>query len=656
MNVRPRLSRVWTATLLVASALGTPPRAGAQEVAVADSGSDDAAEMERLLQILEEETEVATRTRMNSDFVPGIVTVLQGDEMEALGFETVWEALEMVPGMQVARDLSGAPSLIMRGLQFPFNSGNVKVLIDGLSLSREDAGVNGIALDTPIALVERIEVIRGPGSVVHGDFAFMGLVNIVTRSRSRAFARGTTDEAWSGGGVVRFGEDSGWHGSLAAAGLTTDQALVVKPRTGEEQRLWAVADVGVAGFSVHAAFASRDVDEAAPPPGGPTIGSFQRHGSVEARWEAALGPDLKAIAHADYRRNRFELSDVELEGWVGGGGVALQWQGWRRHAWLLDVGWTGSHIDRARFRPLDASPPSSPPQSGPVPGAPPLPGSGTLGVDLEDEGRTILSATLQDAFDLSEDLTLTAGGRLDHYDDLGTRLTPRAALVWRVSAEHVLKLQYAEGFRPPTFFELFGRNDRSPRAQRNANLDFEINRTAELHYVLRKPGRVIRATAFRTNLDAMIFPRMGFRNGDEARATGFELEWQQQIGSRLKTSADLSFVDAQDSRNQAAELQRSPASAEWLGNLAVSWRMTRQAALTARWSHVGDRIAPEFPGYDLVDLTLSRRDLLLRGLQLRLGVKNLFDDDVVYPQVLPERNLPLRFPGRSVWVQLSWSR
>jgi iron complex outermembrane receptor protein len=138
--------------------------AGAQEH-VAEAGGD-AAELEQLLQILAEETEVATRTRMNGDFVPGIVSVLTGEEMEALGFETVWEALSLVPGIQVARDILGTPTRVMGGLQFPFNSGNVKILLDGMPLSREDAGVNGIVLDTPVALVERIEVIRGPGSVV----------------------------------------------------------------------------------------------------------------------------------------------------------------------------------------------------------------------------------------------------------------------------------------------------------------------------------------------------------------------------------------------------------------------------------------------------------------------------------------------------------
>ena len=86
-------------------------------------------EESKLLAILAEETAVATKTRVNGDFVPGIVSVLHGDELEALGIETAWEALSLVPGIEAVRDPTGNPNVIVRGLEFPFNSGNVKILI-----------------------------------------------------------------------------------------------------------------------------------------------------------------------------------------------------------------------------------------------------------------------------------------------------------------------------------------------------------------------------------------------------------------------------------------------------------------------------------------------------------------------------------------------
>src|SRR5712691_4125891 len=154
------------------------------------SGQAEEKDLEELLSIVQQETDVATKTRMNSDYVPGIVTVLEGDELEALGVANAGEALGLVPGMQTARDDRGSPTVIVRGLDFTFNSGNIRILINGVPMARADAGINTSALLIPVEQIERIEVIRGPGSVVYGDFAFMGLVNIITRKEgTRVFGR-----------------------------------------------------------------------------------------------------------------------------------------------------------------------------------------------------------------------------------------------------------------------------------------------------------------------------------------------------------------------------------------------------------------------------------------------------------------------------------
>src|SRR4029078_13627682 len=148
-------------------------------------------ELQQLMSLLQQETAVATRTRMNSDYVPGIVTVLQGEELEALGRRFAWDALALVPGIQPVRGQVSSASAVVRGIQFPFNSGNLKILLDGVPLSRQSSGINGSVLFLPVEQIDRIEVIRGPGSVVYGDFAFMGLVNIITRKEgNRVHLRG----------------------------------------------------------------------------------------------------------------------------------------------------------------------------------------------------------------------------------------------------------------------------------------------------------------------------------------------------------------------------------------------------------------------------------------------------------------------------------
>ncbi|MEO7921593.1 MAG: TonB-dependent receptor plug domain-containing protein, partial [Thermoanaerobaculia bacterium] len=229
----------------------------------AQKPADEEQELANLVAILSHETDVATKTRMNSDFVPGTVTVLQGDELEAMGIETAWEALSLVPGMQAVRDRGGLPSVMVRGLPFPFNSGNVRVLVNGLSLANEHAGINGISLQIPIQLVERIEVIRGPGSVVYGDFAFMGLVNIVTRAEgARLYARGGGDKAVSLGASLAI-SDPAYGFSLAAtgAGWASTDAPAAAPRAAHESRGWGSLNLGYRGFSFTAEAVGRDIEQ-----------------------------------------------------------------------------------------------------------------------------------------------------------------------------------------------------------------------------------------------------------------------------------------------------------------------------------------------------------------------------------------------------------
>jgi len=73
---------------------------GTAEV-VAQSAPDAASEdtLKEIMQLLEENSELATRTRMNVDFVPGVMTVLHGSDLEARGVQNVYDALGLVPGM-----------------------------------------------------------------------------------------------------------------------------------------------------------------------------------------------------------------------------------------------------------------------------------------------------------------------------------------------------------------------------------------------------------------------------------------------------------------------------------------------------------------------------------------------------------------------------
>jgi iron complex outermembrane receptor protein len=113
---------------------------------------------------------------------PAAVYVLTNEDIKRSGATSIPEALRLVPGVQVARGNNSSWAISVRGL----NSGlanKLLVLIDGREVY--DALFSGVywdIQDTPLADIERIEVIRGPGASLWGANAVNGVINIITKS------------------------------------------------------------------------------------------------------------------------------------------------------------------------------------------------------------------------------------------------------------------------------------------------------------------------------------------------------------------------------------------------------------------------------------------------------------------------------------------
>lgn len=607
--------------------------------ALAAQAEDDAAYAE-LMATLEQETAIATRTRMNRDFVPGMVSVLEGEQLLATGVRTVWEALAQVPGVQIELDGRGNPTLTARGIQFPFNSGSIQILLNGFPIGREDIGSNGAALFLPIAHVERIEFVRGPGSVLYGDYAFQGLLNIVTRQEGRFVEIGVDDHGAREVHWLHAGEIGDWRYSGSFAALASDDVVLPGTRRASEDRRSGVLQLARGDLRLLAQGEMRDIGRISGIP--PDPGFEDSSWTIAGEYAHDFGNGLELRGHAQHLDNRYytgELRtqqgsvDLVFEGTELRGGGELAWSGWSNQQWLAGISYMHGDIGLATFR--GAGPPGLPP----------------ILLRVTGERREVLSAYLQDQIALQEDLQLTLGARWDDNRDVGTRLTPRASLVWQPAEGHVLKAQYAQGHRAPTFFELY--------TIPGTDLDFEVNATTELSYIHRKPGRTLRATLYQSRLSDMIFldPRIrGFGNVASARSDGLELEWSQHIGERLRVDATLSHVDAEDNRNAQLRSEPSGATPRLTGNLAVVWRMLDHASLGVAWNHVGarDAVIAGSGEYDRVDLNLVVKGWLHPDLDLRLGVDNVLDERTTHLIIGPTGVTNLDYQDRISWLQLRW--
>jgi len=311
---------------------------------------DDFAAFQELLEILDEQTTVATKTKLNSDYVPGMVTVLQGADLEAMGIATVWEALSLVPGMQIFRNNLGEPFVVVRGLPFPFNSGNIKILTNSVAMSRETSAINTSALLMPVEQVERIEVVRGPGSSVYGNFAFMGLVNIITRKEDqRVFASVANGDHYASG--VQFAAGSGdlrLHVNLA--GWTSDKGEGSADQSADEERLNAVGSVDYRNTSVAFQLFDREYISARS--------VEERNRALDLRHHA----DFSDSWYADFSANYLD-TDSDVPGRIFKGDliqaeVDLGWKA-ERMDWLFALSGTDANIDlgtlNAPGRPQDSA-------------------------------------------------------------------------------------------------------------------------------------------------------------------------------------------------------------------------------------------------------------------------------------------------------------
>ena len=619
-------------------------------VAMANESSEDQEELEALMAILEEETEIATKTKMNNDYVPGMVTVLHGDHLEALGIQTVAEALAMVPGIQLSRIASGEPTVKVRGMSYPFNAGNIKVMLNSIGLSRESSGLNSSVLLMPVAQVERIEIVRGPGSSVYGDFAMTGVVNIITHNTDgRLFGHGGDDESWSGGGHYAYRDEKNSFGlGLNLSVVNGGENATIINRNPEEERMTGIFTFDYKQFTFTLEGSKRSVDydnvkalisSTGPlPPDGPPVlplSEPDRFSQNEKSWamEGRQSFDLGRVsveAYLSYLKNNGRLMQPNRE-FLGDRvetGLDLTWSPWSSHQFLFSFSYTDSNIDSAYEETSSET------------------------LELIGLGRRNFSLGIQDIIEFNDNFALTLGVRFDDYDDVGNLLTPRIAGVYRLGDHHVLKAQYSEGFRAPTFWELYRTGTVDER------LDFEVIGTTEIAYIYRRPKAVGRVTLYYSEIDKGLFaPGNIFENIAEIGSKGVEMEWDQQINEKFRWLANVSYVDTWDNRwiDQATTIP-SPGVSQWLGNMAFFLQPVPKLMLTGRLLYVGDMHALDgwVKGYETVDVTLSRKDLWKKGITLRGGVKNVFDNTVIYTTMRPHGLSEDEFCGCTWWLQLSY--
>ena len=428
--------------------------------------AEDLAELEKLESIIDKYSDLVTKTRMNSDFVPGILTVVTRNEMEIAGFKTVEEVLSAMAGMHIYIDGFGFRTISVRGIGGATASGNIKMMLNNNSMTDSITSLSDFLLDYPVALLERIEIVRGPGAAVYGEYAYTGVINVVTRKTDSIVSLGIGSiSTLSGSALLNYySQDQSTHLS----------ALVHKFKTDGSDATTGPDAYHSQGLKMKAASLAPGPTNEKQQGSSMFLSLKHNNTSCKANISQLYRGDSMGCYHYLYnlrddtpqkiRQQAFQLSQtIEIHSQL----KSILKLGWNRYRyfsehmylyppiypWYPDgLEFHMNVIERKKYANLDVSYVIDSHRF-------------LLGLEYTEEKhifsgitdmyRHIYSLVSQYESQPFEKFSLTLGLRYDNYDDTDNSFSPRIAGVYRLLSNHVFKCQYQAAFRPPTTGERF---------------------------------------------------------------------------------------------------------------------------------------------------------------------------------------------------------
>ena len=412
-----------------------------------------------------EDVQAASRTSESVDDAPSSVTIISGRELRAMGYPTIAEALRGVRGVFVSDDTTYA-SLGFRGYGPAGSYGNkVLVLVDGHSTNDDWIGSSYVGYDnrTDLDGIDRIEIVRGPGSVLYGTGAFVGVVNLVTTPNDAPSdtsvamgtseggslrARGRVRRAFGGGGfdlaasgLSAAGQDYFFSGAGDSRG-----ADGFRSGTASGKLWWGAFTLQAQAVARDKALPSGEYETALGDAGTHLI---DRRAFAEARFEPKLGDAGELFLRGYFDRYTYDsslVSSADISDGLRHERYTGDWMGAEArvvlHPWsslrLIAGGeWQDHfHVAQRGTSGLD----SAVPETYLASENPFQFGAGYADLDLKL---------------LGDRLHLSAGARLDHYSTFGNALNPRVSLIVKPLDATVIKLMAGRAFRAPSIYELY---------------------------------------------------------------------------------------------------------------------------------------------------------------------------------------------------------
>ena len=584
----------------------------------------------------------ATRHEMLETAAPAALSVVTRQQIEDRGADNLLEALRGEPGVSLqGRAIGGRKVLSLRGM----DSKHTLFLVDGRRVGASDGviGHSDFQYDwVAVEDIERIELVRGPLSVLYGSEAMGGVVNVITRQPG--------DQ---------------WH-----LGATIEGAVAEGQRGGDGQRLALRGDGPLGdGLVLRIGAAATRLDALASPTD-PRLSELERRDKDDfwlgLGWRGASGQrvDFEHRAGREERsagarersgKRRYHETFNDIEHSLTSLGWEIDWAA----AGALPAGTSLLRVYRAhldvenrRTEGVSVNPPQQiedrvlEGQTRLALGEHGLTG----GFEAHNEslsdpglpgGRSVSpnrALFVQDEWALTRAFNLTLGLRHDQYELFGKEWSPRVYGVWRASPQWTVKGGYSHGFKAPNLKQIVpgGRAEGPSTFLGNPNLQPERSDAVELGAGFAVGPTQFQAMLFDQRVEDLIEVRLvaasavpgagtyTYENLSQARMSGLETSLAQSLGDGFTAQLSYAYLDARTGSGQRLDKRpRHSATVrlDWAGEL---WRAGGYA------EYSGDQMLPSLTtgaaservgGVTLLGAHLSRT--LPQGFELALGVQNL---------------------------------
>ena len=665
-------------------------------------------ELEQEFKWLKAETFVITASKAMEEINKSAasISVITDRQIRQMGARDLSDVLRGVPGFDALYSFFGQWAFAVRGgVRWP--SSNVLVMINSHPIKDASTGAATFVHDTLILdNIKRIEFIRGPGSAVYGANAFHGVINIITKEAEdidgfEITAKGGSwdtqqynllfGKTFSGLEVAFNFNYFKTHGYRAfieedmqtaidefwnSIGVPSNASLAPGRTNGGDEKYDVALNLKYKGFT----FDGRYVERERTMPFGPepvlNEGSFQLPEDyyLNLSYETSImeGLDLSGKVY----RNHLDLTNewqyhppgffgqtpdppdfyaIWAEGllWENSGndratGVEIQAT---YKIWESNTIVAGATFEEQRWYDLSASANFLPT---PVPGVliqlPSL--QKVPDFFLQESQRNFKAFFLEDIWDITDDIRLTAGVRYDRYSDFGSEVSPRVGLTWEYMRGYDLKLLYGHAFRAPTFNEIYFSFGLDPETVDTYEVSLGADFTSSF------TGR---ATFYHNEEEDVIgYPSVNYvANVGKARNQGFEVEAKYDFGKGTYISGYYEYLS----------VKSGPGFSFYHAYLMANIRLSRHLNFNVDCNHWGsmNRGNPEDPRDDPSSLTLVNATLIAKkflkgyeGLELRGSVYNLLDEDWSYdipdmsPLGLPKIPNDLPAPGINFLVEMKY--